>query len=344
MLVLISSIHGAAWYGDVEKVIKELNRGADVNEYNERGETPLIAALKGWYYGPSVRLGPFIFKVRTAVKVNGWKLVIRYLLSHGADPNLRDGSKDSLCPLHWAVRVGKEAVDLLLKYRANPNCRAKDGTTALHYAAYYGKVEVLISLLRAGGDINVRDNHGRTPLHYAASECNISVIRYLEGISSVDWGATDNYGHTVAMYSTSKCSAEDVLKLATERVNNVLHRDKYGLNLFHWMILNAEDEKEIVRFIIFAYGEIPGLLEAKVPPCGMNALHFAAITNHPRVFIKLLNVGIKDYPVNVHRCFKNIPNGEFSAHRLLRLNSAKLLFDKDKPAVSTPDLGIPSFY
>ncbi len=333
MLPLIASLHRAAWQGDVERVMREVKRGADVNGYDERGETPLISALKGWYYGPSVRLGPFILKVQAPVKVNGWELVVRYLLSHGADPNLREGYGDSLCPLHWAVRIGERAVKLLLRYGADPECRASGGISPLHYAAFYGSVDVIKSLLKAGADVNGRDDEGRTLLHYAAYNCSMNVIRYLEGVPSVDWGAVSKAEHTVAMYATHRCKAEDVLTLAVDRGKNVLHRDRKGLNLFHWMILNAEREDEIVSLIIFAYGEIPGLLEAKVPPCGISGLHLAAIANRPRTYLYLLRIGLKDYPVDVHKCFKSAPEGRFYAHQLLKLNSKKFVPEKERPAI-----------
>jgi len=111
------------------------------------------------------------------------------------------------------------------------------------------------------------------------------------------------------------------LTLAVNKGNNVLHRDKKGLNLFHWMILNAEDESEIVGLIIFVHGEIPGLLEARIPPCGLSSLHLAAIANRP------------DYPVNVRRCFKSVSDGRFYAHQLLRLNSTKFVPEKERPGI-----------
>ena len=44
----------------------------------------------------------------------------------------------------------------------------QDGRTALHYAASWGNVHALKSLLAGGASIRATDNNGRTALHWAA--------------------------------------------------------------------------------------------------------------------------------------------------------------------------------
>ena len=70
----------------------------------------------------------------------------------------------------------------------------------------------------------------------------------------------------------------------------------------------------------------------KVPPCGISGLHLAAIANRPRVYLDLLGI-LKDYPVDVHECFKSAPEGKFYAHQLLKLNSKKFVPERERPAI-----------
>ena len=53
------------------------------------------------------------------------------------------------------------------------------GKTPLHYAAKYGRLEMLKKLIDAGADIS-KAYKGRTPLDYAKKYENTEIIEYLE--------------------------------------------------------------------------------------------------------------------------------------------------------------------
>ena len=59
------------------------------------------------------------------------------------------------------------------------NARAKDLSTALHWAAVQGKPDEVNLLLSRGADCNVKDLHGWTPLHYAVVEGHKEVVALL---------------------------------------------------------------------------------------------------------------------------------------------------------------------
>lgn len=64
-------------------------------------------------------------------------------------------------------------VTLALRLLQNPQCPAswadpRDGWSAMHYAARWGKVRILEALLQAGVDINIKTLSKETPLHKAA--------------------------------------------------------------------------------------------------------------------------------------------------------------------------------
>ena len=69
-----------------------------------------------------------------------------------------------LTALHYASKTSNLAVvKVLLSYDANPNIRAPDGRTALHFAAAYSTRQVMIELLGHEADIDAVDNFGCTP-------------------------------------------------------------------------------------------------------------------------------------------------------------------------------------
>jgi len=88
-----------------------LRAGADVNARDSRGETLLKK------------------KLREELTDLDW---VELLVSHGANPNERDG--DGVPVLHWALhRSGhSDVVDLLLKSGAHPDAADKRGQTPLH--------------------------------------------------------------------------------------------------------------------------------------------------------------------------------------------------------------------
>ena len=61
----------------------------------------------------------------------------------------------------------EEAVTALLKAKADPNARRRDGSTLLHVAAVFGHAEAVTTLVNIGADPNAKDRAGRTPLDVA---------------------------------------------------------------------------------------------------------------------------------------------------------------------------------
>merc|ERR1719221_1393248 len=76
-----------------------------------------------------------------------------------------------ITPLGWAIGANQIAVvKLLLDGRANPFAVDSSGNGALHYAAGYGRMELLEVLFKAGASVNQSNAQGQTPL--AVAELN----------------------------------------------------------------------------------------------------------------------------------------------------------------------------
>lgn len=89
-----------------------------------------------------------------------------------------------LTALQYACKAAHaEMVQYLLSLGADPNIRAPDGRNALHFAAAYANREILLMLLALGLDAECRDNYQCTPLDLARQNLNKSTIPTLES-----WG------------------------------------------------------------------------------------------------------------------------------------------------------------
>jgi ankyrin repeat protein len=126
-----------------------VSRGVYLNAYDERGNTPLMAA---------VRIGN--------------APLVRALLKAGADPNfLSKASDDEVgLPLTKAVKGRSNAViDTLLKAGADVNRidgkNDEEMTWALREAVRKGFPDIVARLLKAGANPNLQDDHGNTLLH-----------------------------------------------------------------------------------------------------------------------------------------------------------------------------------
>jgi ankyrin repeat protein/beta-lactamase regulating signal transducer with metallopeptidase domain len=181
--------------GNLTKVNELIKAGANVNETDKYGVTPLMYAIR-----------------------QGHPEIIRVLWDHGANINQFDSAGNTPLTQFQAVRAdfdrwpGAIADDwgIHRRMRANeakqritdlesffkqhasdPNYQNASGRTALHQAALAGNTEGLSRLLALKPDINLEDNNGGTPLLLAASSAlanNLS-IRYVDARSAKQWNA-----------------------------------------------------------------------------------------------------------------------------------------------------------
>ncbi|XP_038620066.1 LOW QUALITY PROTEIN: poly [ADP-ribose] polymerase tankyrase-2 [Tachyglossus aculeatus] len=90
--------------------------------------------------------------------------------------NSRDTAGRKSTPLHFAAGFGrKDVVEYLLQNGASVHARDDGGLIPLHNACSFGHAEVVNLLLHHGADPNARDNWNYTPLHEAAIKGKIDV-------------------------------------------------------------------------------------------------------------------------------------------------------------------------
>ena len=103
----------------------------------------------------------------------------------------------------------------LLRQRVPVNAAEPDGSTALHWAARLGRVDIVQALLRAKADVNVANRCAITPLTLAAINGSAEVVDLL-----LKAGADPN---------TTGADGETVLMLAActgRRGGSVAHRER----------------------------------------------------------------------------------------------------------------------
>ncbi|CAN5544785.1 hypothetical protein BH09PSE4_BH09PSE4_10650 [soil metagenome] len=97
-------------------------------------------------------------------------LYLKFLLSHGADPNLRDGKGNT--PMLLAVDTGFDgAIPILVAYKASIDLANSSGETPLIHAVQRRDLMMVRDLLAAGADPDKTDViAGRSARDYALSD------------------------------------------------------------------------------------------------------------------------------------------------------------------------------
>ena len=191
-------LHQAAWRGQPDRVLQALGKGADPNEPDPVGYTPLSSAAAG----DSLE-------------------TVQVLLAHGADPNLPGAGGNT--PLMTAVSFCRvELVRLLLEHGADPNAVGFRGCTPLlrvqcaepEDRAYANTRirETAEALVQAGADVRQADERGRTPLlHFVGLEAP-EVVRLLID-RGADVNARDRDGKTPLLAARFDAGGEELVEL-----------------------------------------------------------------------------------------------------------------------------------
>lgn len=147
-------LHRAAQTGDVSALSAMLQAHPRwVNAYDAQGDTPLHKAV-----------------------IAGQEAAVRLLLSRGAWVDARR---------RWTtmelVGVPPYRIQVYGRTEVLAPVPVKDGETALHLAAQYGRARIAWLLLNRGARVDLRDHSGWTPLHWAAAGGYLAVAELLVG-------------------------------------------------------------------------------------------------------------------------------------------------------------------
>jgi hypothetical protein len=162
--------------GDPVDVRNHLLLGADVNEKNRQGWTPLhFATVRGKtdcaavLIAEGVKLDERTGTLKTPLHLaadRGYLAIAQLLVENGATLSAKDD--EGWTPLHYAAE--KDRVDVaacLIKQGAVVDEPSRRGGTPLHEASASASPEMIKLLLRSGADKTIKATNGKTPLDYA---------------------------------------------------------------------------------------------------------------------------------------------------------------------------------
>jgi uncharacterized protein len=119
-------------------------------------------------------------------------------------------------PLVRAAAAGDtKSVTTLLAQRHDPNARAADGSTALHWAVRAEDLAAVNALLRAGAQVSTPNALGVTPAYLAAESGNAAILQRLLD-AGADVKTVDASGDTLLMAAVRAGNA-DAVDLLLER-------------------------------------------------------------------------------------------------------------------------------
>lgn len=308
---LLGDLYYASRTGNLLLIRALINAGRDKNAADVWGEPPLHYAI-------------------SSGNINA----VRYLLEQGADREVRDRQYRS--PLCAAIHYNHiDIVRYLIEEQGADIAHIKElsymNVTPLHYAAFYGRTEIVSYLIEHGADIEARANENKTPLHYAASLDHIETIHCLVD-KGADINSQDINGLTPAQYARDPvviellANREEIHRAAIEgdidRIQNILkmHPEKLELidNEKKTPLIHAtiHARKEVVDFLLTQGANPERIANCYVGDHAVgvidNLLFFAKESKNAD-FIKWIKsrVGLtKEYLLKIEEAFYNLLKDE----------------------------------
>lgn len=194
-------LHVAAWNGYVELTEYLLQKGANPNVLSQSGNTPLkfanpaITKLLLRYGAFTNNTAPPVPELRYTPNV--------YIESSSPRPRVINRVVSNFIA---GSSYPEKSYNILKKLSLEESLQVhnwdKNGNNSLHRAAQAGNLERVKLLIKSGIDPNSRNNNGDTPLRFAAENGHLEVIKYLVEQEGVDINARNNSGTSPLMVAS----------------------------------------------------------------------------------------------------------------------------------------------
>ena len=183
-------------------------------------------------------------------------------------------------------------LEILLQHNATMDVRDNDGITALHWAAYTGNSDAVLSLLKHGASAGFTDKNGRAPLHLATQTHAPRVLQLLLQQENVDVRAKDCRGLTPVSWACARDNLEAVtaLQLAESKAapsRESFVTDSQGRTLVHWAAISPYGVSCLESLVAAETAALPDAL-------GWTPLHYSALTGSQKSCEAILSVLPRD--------------------------------------------------
>jgi len=252
--VEVSSIHLAAYVGDLARVKSFTEKGASAETRNESALTPLHAAAGAGQRkiaeflisnGASVNAGAVAEGLGTALHYatdGGSKEVAKLLIQQGATVDARNKAEET--PLHIASKRGyRDLAQLLIANKADVNAKTKDGQTPLLRAARLGHKDVMELLIDKGAEVSPVDDLLYWTCEHGHRDLAETLIQKGANVNSEAWG--DAPAFVAVSYHRP-----DVLKLLLDNGANPNARNEWGWTLLHHTVDPVCRSLEMTRMLL----------------------------------------------------------------------------------------------
>jgi len=240
-------LSNAANQGNIEKVKELIAKRYNVNTQDDVNWTPLHRAL-----------------------FMGHKEIVKLLIANGANVNAKNNI--GVIPIMLAVmRDYNDIVELLIKNGAqktiyvaaaqgdvesvkaflkkDPNLinapASNDGWSALHWAAYMNRLDVIKVLIENGADVNIRERiYNVTPLHRAVCKGHLDAAKFL-----IDKGADVKIKFKNGGTMLHSPGTFETAKLLIDNGADVNAKDDHGITPLH--SIAVKDNLNTVQKVLF---------------------------------------------------------------------------------------------
>jgi ankyrin repeat protein len=217
--------------------------------------------------------------------------IVEYLVSQGADINIKDGSGET--PLQIAIHEGKlELIKFFLSKKADVNMKDYFNETSLHEAVNKGEIEIVKLIVAHGADLNAKNNLKETPLFYAVKNNYSDIAKYL--ISKGSEVNTKDLGGRSPLHEAAYQGDLDIVKYLISKGARVNAKAKYDIYPLH--VAAKQGQLEIVKYLILKGAKINvtgaaviGLSIYRTMRC--TPLHVAANKGHLEIVKYLISQG-----------------------------------------------------
>ena len=182
------------------------------------------------------------------------------------------------CPIMCAI-VYFDAVksfELAIKAGCSTNTADAFGKSSAHFAAEFGRLDLMVNPLFDKTEYLVIDWRGWLPLHYAAKNNHLEVAKFIVEEKNIDFTLPDKYGMT-ALHVACKYGSTDVAKYLIEKGGNLQEVDFLGRSCLDFAA--EADAKDILEYIASKNDAILYVVEKN----GVTLLHRAVFGNAPNV-------------------------------------------------------------